>query len=342
MAITSTTPRTESIRLGSAEDLLAAAPYLLGFHPTDSMAFIGLASGAVTVSGRYDLGKEGDPRSIVGILQGHGVDSALLIGYGPPERVTPDMDRLRGALATAALPVREALRVTDGRFWSYLCLDLKCCPTDGKPFDLTTARVSAAMTFAGLQTYTTREELAATIASDPTDAVRDATWRALARSAEIIRKDSGDWDRWCDEGLELLHRTVTAACEDDVLPGDEDLAALSVLLTHDRVRDEAWALVDEKGPQAQLRLWSLITRRADEDFAVVPALLLSFAAWRAGNGALARIGVERALALAPEHRLARMLAYVLDCGFAPGALPPITREWIAAYYSGEETRDEPE
>ncbi|GLZ80487.1 hypothetical protein Afil01_52940 [Actinorhabdospora filicis] len=342
MAITSTP--AESIRLGSSEDLLAAAPYLLGYHPADSMAFLGLTSGAVTVSGRYDLSTpecEGDPAPIVATLLRHGVDSALLIGYGPPERVTADMDRLRGALAAADVPVREALRVTGGRYWSYLCGDVGCCPCDGTPFDLSTARVAAAMTFAGLQTYPTREELAATIASDHTDAVRDATGRALGRFTALIHGDPGDWDRWRDEGLALLHRTVTAARDDDALPGDEDIAALSVLLTHDRVRDEAWALVDEHGPHTQLRLWSLVTRRADPDFAVVPALLLAFAAWRLGNGALARIAVERALTLAPEHRLALMLAQVLDRGDSPVSLPPVTREWIASYYE-EETRAEPE
>lgn len=341
MAITSTP--TESIRLGSSEDLLAAAPYLLGYHPADSMAFLGLTGGAVTVSGRYDLstpGAAGDPTPIVATLRRHGVDSALLIGYGPPERVTADMDRLRAALAAAEVPVREALRVTDGRYWSYLCGSIGCCPAEGTPFDLSTARVAAAMTFAGLQTYPTREDLAGTIAAAPTGTVHEATARALGRLTALIQGDPGDWDRWTEEGLALLHRTVTAAIDHDTLPGDDDIAALSVLLTHDRVRDEAWALIDEHGPHTQLRLWSLVTRRADPDFAVVPALLLSFAAWRLGNGALARIAVERALSIAPEHRLALMLAHVLDGGHSPRALPPVTRDWIASYYE-EDTLAEP-
>ncbi|GIG63758.1 DUF4192 domain-containing protein [Phytomonospora endophytica] len=353
MAISAT--ETTRIRLGSPEDLLAATPYLLGYHPSESIAFLGLASGDVKVTGRYDLSGSGaprDPTRVVENLSRQGVDSVLLLGYGPPGHVTVDMDILRDALAQAGLPVREALRVTEGRYWSYLCPGVDCCPVEGTAFDLAGERVSAAMTFAGLQALPKREDVAALIAPCEAEARAEVRAALAAKSASLseellgARDTTARWDAWRDEGVMLLRRVVAEVRESGRLPEVGDIASLCLLLGHDRIRDEAWALVDENEPEALVPLWVRLVRHAEPEHVPVTASLLSYAAWRAGNGALSRIAVERALEAQPDYRLGLMLTDVLNAAISPTALPPITREWIAATYAEdaaceEEVRDVP-
>ena len=355
MAISTAT--TTRIRLGSPEDLLAATPYLLGYHPSESIAFLGLSGGDVKITGRYDLSDaEGlrDPSRLVENLGRQGVDSVLLLGYGPPGRVTVDMDILREALAQAALPVREALRVTDGRYWSYLCPGGDCCPVEGTAFDLGGERVSAAMTFAGLQALPSREEVVALIEPCPPEdraLIRAAlAEKSASLASELLgtRDTTARWDGWRDEGVALLRRVIGELRSGGRLPEIDDIASLCLMLCHDRIRDEAWAMVDEYEPEALVPLWIRLVRHAEPEHVPVTASLLSYAAWRAGNGALARIAVERALEAQPDHRLALMLTDVLNAGLSPTSLPPITREWIAATYAegagdaaGEEVRDVP-
>lgn len=342
--MTTATAATLPIRLSAPGDILAAAPYLLGYHPSDSIVFLALSGGDVKVTGRYDLsGHDGsrDPTRLVRALKRQGVDSVLLIGYGPAARVTADMDLARTTFAAHGVPVRDALRVTDGRYWSYFCTG-PCCPMEGTAFDLSVERVSAAMTYAGLQALPDRGHLAASLRS-PDEVARTRIRRKTGRAADRLKRallgspDTSEcWDRWRDEGVRHLHRVIAAVRADGVLPTEDDLAELLVFVTHARIRDEAWAMVDDHPAQELIPLWTYAVRHADEDHVATPAVLLGYAAWRTGNGALARLAVERALAADPEYRLGLMLLDVLDAGIPPAELPPVTREWIAATYEEDD------
>jgi hypothetical protein len=48
--------------------------------------------------------------------------------------------------------------------------------------------------------------------------------------------------------------------------------------------------------------------------------VLAFAAWRAGDGALARVAIDRALKEEPEHAVACLLDDVLCSGVGPQTL----------------------
>jgi hypothetical protein len=107
----------------------------------------------------------------------------------------------------------------------------------------------------------------------------------------------------------------------DQLDNDE-VAWLTVVLAYVPVRDHAWETVDgDLG--VHVDLWTEVLRRAEPDLSVAPAALLGFAAWRAGDGVIASMAVERALAADPGYALARLLAEVIA-----GGLPP--QAWDAA------------
>ena len=74
-----------------------------------------------------------------------------------------------------------------------------------------------------------------------------------------------------------------------------------------RVRDDAWARMDHQHRAAHLRLWADLTRLAGPGYAAAPAALLAFVAWQSGDGALANVALDRALADNPNYSMAMLL-----------------------------------
>ena len=80
---------------------------------------------------------------------------------------------MRDALSGVGLQVLDALRVTDGRWWSYLCTEPDCCPPEGRRYDPTANQVTASAVFAGQVALPDRAALVAQVA--PVDGpARDA------------------------------------------------------------------------------------------------------------------------------------------------------------------------
>jgi len=127
----------------SPADLLAVVPYLLGFHPTDSVIVLALTGSRITFLACGDLPTPGTSRAAIGdivdylaaVTARQQATGTILIGYGPPQQVTPIIDLARQIFPRHGLAVHEALRITDGRYFSYLCNDPACCPPDGVVVD---------------------------------------------------------------------------------------------------------------------------------------------------------------------------------------------------------------
>ena len=74
-----------------------------------------------------------------------------------------------------------------------------------------------------------------------------------------------------------------------------------------------------------------------------PASLLAFVAWQAGDGALANIALDRALADDQRYSMARLLRRAIDSGAPPSmARLPMTPEEVAATYDAQEAAAEAE
>jgi hypothetical protein len=110
-------------------------------------------------------------------------------------------------------------------------------------------------------------------------------------------------------------------------------AWLALVLRRLRIRDDAWARMDPGHAAAHRRLWTDLVRRAQPGYAAAPASLLAVTAWQEGNGALANIALDRALADDPAYSMALLLRDLLDAGVPPSAAaPPMTPEQLAASY----------
>ena len=93
--------------------------------------------------------------------------------------------------------------------------------------------------------------------------------------------------------------------------------------------------MDPAHRDAHRRLWTDLVRRAQPGYVAAPASLLAFTAWQNGDGALANIALDRALADTPGYSMALLLREALDAGAPPSAaVLPMTPEEVAASYSG--------
>ena len=326
--------RQPRVRVSSPADVLAVVPHLLGFHPGKSLVVMGVGRprARVQLAFRYDLPDPPDAvhaadiaEHAAEVLRHRRLSTVIGVGYGPGALVTPVADALAAALRQAGLRLHELMRVEDGRYWSYLCENPECCPAEGVPFDVRANPAAAAMTVAGLVAYPDRAALAGTLAPVTGAAARSmerATSRARERAAELIAQASrpgrgpGRERLLVDAGRRAVQEAIATYRAGGRLLADEPVAWLTVVLAHLAVRDDAWARMDPGYRAAHLRLWTDVVRRATPAYLPAPASLLAFTAWQSGEGALANIAIDRALAADPGYSLARLLRDIMDAGRA--------------------------
>jgi hypothetical protein len=347
------------VRIGSPTSLLAVIPGLLGFDPGHSVVVIGTEprTAQVRVTLRYDVP---DPRRpdvaaalashAVGLLTAQGITSAVAVGYGPDPAVAPVATALRERTANAGIAMTEMLRAENGRYWSYVCADPACCPPEGTPFDIADHPAARALRSAGGQVLADRAALAATVAAvggQAGAAMRRATTDSLAQVAQCVT-------RLDHEGVPVSAARLTAvlgqvAVRDAIqryraggTVSVEHAAWLTVALAQVRVRDDAWARMVPEHQGAHLRIWTELTRLARPGYVAAPAALLAFCAWQAGDGALANVALDRALADSPRYSMALLLREALDSGAPPSLarLPMTPEEVAAAYDAAERAEDE--
>ena len=76
-------------------------------------------------------------------------------------------------------------------------------------------------------------------------------------------------------------------------------------------------------------------------YVAAPAALLAFVAWQSGDGALANVALDRALADDPRYSMALLLRQVITAGAPPSlARLPMTPEEVAASYDEAEAEAE--
>ena len=91
--------------------------------------------------------------------------------------------------------------------------------------------------------------------------------------------------------------------------------------------------MDPAHAPAHQRLWTDLTRQAPPRYRAAPASLLAFTAWQRGNGALANLALEQALAANPGYSMAQLLRQVITAGAPPALarLPTTPDEVVASY-----------
>ena len=303
------------VRAGSPAALLKLVPHLLGFVPETSLVVIGVTPprDRIRVTLRYDLPDppEADPAAdiaahAVAVLTKERLTAAVAVGYGPEALVTPVARELRDAAWQAGIDVHEFLRVAGGRYWSYTCGNEACCPAAGVPFDAAPDPAEAeALAIVGDTVLASRAALAARVAplgGIARESMRQATRRAERHIAQLlakVRKSArlgAARHMIVAEGLAAVGAMIARYRDGGRFATDDEIARISVALRDLRVRDDAWARMDPAHAAAHQRLWIDVVRRAQPRYVAAPAALLAFVAWQSGEGALANVALDRALA----------------------------------------------
>jgi len=344
------------LRAATPDAVLAVVPHMLGFYPSHSLVVLGLGEqNRVMVTFRYDLPEPAD-HELAGDISEHagyvlgreGISSALLVGYGPEELVAPVIGAAVARLTARGVRLHEVLRADAGRYWSMLCDDTDCCPPEGRSYDPGSHPAAAAMTEAGLSAQPDREALARTLSRPPGSAelIARATSAALLQLSELVELGQAEGDRYpalraTRVGRRHVQRAIRLYRAGGSIDSIGHLAWLAVLLGDLQVRDDAWARMHPAYREAHCRLWTDVLRSAALDYVPAPASLLAFAAWQAGNGALAAMAIDRALGADPSYSMAQLLAGAVDAALPPSAARvPMTPAAVAMSYRPDRAPDE--
>lgn len=256
------------LTLRNPAELADALPYLMGFHPTDSIVMVALHGRRGRFGGRLRLGIPRAPGEWPHVAEqlaeclvsgserrGPRPDGIIVFLCQDPdlgsevtssqvmEKLRPLAQLLRTACGALDVPVLEALCISDGRYWSYCCPDARCCPPEGNVLALPgTSVLAAAATFAGLQVRGSLREMEARLAPWRRPAAADQE-RVLAAAEEALVPrilDEEERLRVGWETLELAGRVMRRLAGAPPATGRTDADALDDgLIAH----DEAAALV---------------------------------------------------------------------------------------------------
>ncbi|MFD4240851.1 DUF4192 domain-containing protein [Streptomyces sp. NPDC058525] len=355
------------ISLRSPAELADALPYMLGFHPTDSLVMVAVHGEGGRFGGRLRVGipatsaewedtarqvaeclirgserRGGRPDGIVVFLcqEPHGGES----GQRVMTRLRPLAQRIRLACGALDVPVLEALCLSAGRFWSYVCPDQRCCPAEGSPLAAVgTSVMAAAATFAGLQVRGSLKEIEGRLAP-LRGAVAAEMELALDRAAAALVPKILDGATREEVGAEtlalarVLMRRITLAPpaegthaddRDDALLDHDEAAALILGLQDREIRDIAAEWMEDEEAAPALRLWRALARRcvgAYGEHAAAPLTLAGWVSWSTGDEPTARIVLGLALRADADYRFAQLLHHACNEGIDPEGLRECLRE----------------
>ena len=334
------------VRIGDSGEFAAALPVLVGFRPHESVVLVALGGSSgrrVGLTARVDIPPPGHERRLAGVLaarlaQEHPRAAVLAVVSEVPDVVPlsddPDEGRTasRGedlphrplvhelllALDAAGIPLQDGLLVRAGRWWSYDCPKVCCAPDAGTPLPGGTSALAAASVAAGQVVARDRRELELRIAPlgpHATAAMAETVTAVGEELADLVRRGGRDaaadrYALWVDSAVARCDTPRTRL--DDV-----DLARVGWGLRDVRVRDRALGFALGSRAGAAELLWAECTRRLPGPLDAAPATLLAVSAWLRGDGAMARIALDRALDSQPDYALADLLDRGMDAGLGP-------------------------
>lgn len=307
------------IKIENPTDVIAAIPYLVGEPPQCGLVALvckdsEVQTGLLKDLDRIDVPLEvtDDAGRLIRFAQGEG-DGLMVIAYGPGSRVTPHVDAIRSAARGSRLTVMDALRVHEGRYWSYTCQDETCCPGAGIPVDPDRSTIPAEMVVRG-------EVRSPAPAMDPVEEARLslAPIEVPPAQVEAIVADTVDAAKqWADpvaRAAEQLTRAVDAERADKGPQATADLLRLAVFLRSLPARDRVGAAITPENARTHIDLWSKVTRTAPQQLRAAPATLVAIAAWIVEARPLAQAGIRVALDDDPSYSLARLMEQALAFG----------------------------
>jgi hypothetical protein len=209
------------VALRNPAEMADALPYLLGFHPDDSVVVVALHGEEGQFGGRVRVALPDDPTDwpdvasqVAAVLErgavsrGERPDGAVVFlcqepapprdasGQAVAARLRPLAQLLRTACGEREMPVYEALCVSHGKYWSYCCPDPACCPPEGRALPPHgTSPMAAAATYAGIRVRGSLRDMEARlrpVGAPLAGEQEDALDRAAAELVPKMLSEGGD------------------------------------------------------------------------------------------------------------------------------------------------------
>jgi len=313
-------PIPDRVRLDDLTDLASAVPHMLGFYPSDSLVVVALRGPRERLSFtmRLDLPELDDHADVAHMtamrMEHAHADAVMLFVYTDAtdrEQGLPQQELVHAVGDALTVPLREALLIDDGRVWSYLCADERCCPSAGRPMrpDSPGAlALAAAHALHGNVVLPDRDALVAT-----TVAVGGVAAASMRQAIERVDIDelNGRGDL-LDELCERISDSSDALSHDD--------AAALVLRLHDvAFRDQLISRLAARDDTLE-RLVADVARLAQPPYDAPVAAVLAMSAYLRGDGVVAGAAAERALDTDPSYSLARLVLDSLARQLDPSAV----------------------
>ena len=316
--------------LTSPHDLIAAIPFLIGYHPVDSLVVVSIKENCIGMAMRVDYPID-LPTAAYDLLASHlqheGSTGALLVAYVPSGRSDGEavLSDLAAALDRIDLKVEESLLIQDGRYRSTMCLDMQCCPPNGRDVPaIDSSRIAMehvvagrAMPFANLEALT--ESISALVIAD------DEKWLARVTKFAVPEK-SEDLTKLQRDGATAV---IDLAGEFALGRGGDDLELIARVigrLSDIQVRDFALGTHTEEDIDNFFLMWRHLMRMAPAGYVAPIASLFAALAYESGDGALAHRALDRALADINGYSLALLLRRVFTAGWPPESFAAMRRE----------------
>lgn len=316
-------PLSDTVRIHSPEELAACAPYLLGFHPTDSIVLLGIRGKALGPILRVDI----PPRRHLGAiieqcftsLSPHS-DAVVLVVYGS------DTDHQRIAAVAAELAPRFGLAIS-----------LTCAAdqiSDSVVPAWTRDYLEQELVAKGRAVLGSRDELVDSIAGPTGDQAEQTLARFAVRCAAVVRSTELAGPQFYRQQQLRIGREILAVVEDHFhprtgVPVDYALDLAAAVGQHVLVRDaligDLLALTPDDRQRWLPILVSVVSQLPDE-LAVDLLAILGALAYRCGEGALARCALDRGEQIDPLHRLTELFHNIITAGLPPTELDAMASE----------------
>jgi hypothetical protein len=345
------------------DSLPSLVPHLVGFHPARSLVVLGLApdTHCVRVTVRVDLPaldlRDDDAMlpwvsAFDALRRAEATDVILLVYPGDDEDpwagpVAADLPRrhlvdlLGDELEARGVAMLDALCISGQRLRSYVCDLSACCPREGRVVDATEGlRVRALFVEQGSAPLAKREDLLTALAERPADdplrariaRSRDGIVSRLPAGVEVrVTQHVEDLRAWGAEprGSTTLARLVVVAGWLCASVRSRDLLLRSLTVGGDL------------GLLAAARSVLGESVRCASGVEVAPvASVLAVCCWVSGDGAAARVALDRAFESDPGYSLAGLVSAALDHGAPPWTWTQMMGELSVAAILGEDDLDD--
>jgi len=306
--------------LTSPHDLLSAVPFLVGYHPTNSLVVIALVQDSIGMAMRIDFPAEIDPDQIDALathLARENSDGALFVAYLPDEMESADflLIPLIEAIAVRGIALKECLVVHNQRWRSTICLDRTCCPPEGSAMpDIGSSRISAEQVAAGKpMPFADESELAHSLSATELD----TSLINELRQVSVIAYAADNVVELQRQGALAVNDLVAEFAQKGIIK-DKKLIALVLVRLHDvQVRDYAMGITDAENAQSLQTLWRWLMRIAPAGYVAPVATLFAASSYELGDGAMAQQALKRALDDDSRYPLAKLLRRVFAAGWPP-------------------------